>query len=91
MHRQATWCLAIALAANTLLSLFANTSFVRLPDTPTKLEITLFCLVGTALAFVLDRLIVYPRLRSEMRDKFSAVLVCRERVASAFDLILTLL
>lgn len=75
MYQRGTGYLAMAFAASTLLSLVANSSLVQLRRIPTMIEVAFYCLVSTALVFVLDRLILYPRFRSTMKQSFPAMLV----------------
>jgi tellurite resistance protein TehA-like permease len=79
MHRPDTRLITMAFAGSALISLVANLSLAQpqLPRASTILVATFCCLFGTALVFVLDRLVLYPRFRSKIRQRFPAMLVSR--------------
>jgi hypothetical protein len=79
MHRPDTRLITMAFAGSALIPLHANLSLaqLQLPRASTMLVITFCCLFGTALVFVLDRLVLYPRFRSKIRQSFPAMLVSR--------------
>ena len=79
MHRPDTRLITMAFAGSALIPLHANLSLaqLQLPRASTMLMITFYCLFGTSLVFVLDRLVLYPRFRSKIRQSFPAMLVSR--------------
>ena len=79
MHRLDTRLISMAFAGSVLISVISNLSLaqLQLPRASTMLMITFYCLFGTSLVFVLDRLVLYPRFRSKIRQSFSAMLVSR--------------